>query len=243
MLVHDDLMSLPKWYPVLHAYTFPTSFVTLTDEQLAILRRDDSADCISYPAIKELLATMRNELEDISGNCFAGVDCCSPTDTDRFRDKRGATYSANSTLLNLMHSDKVREAIREGKVTSICLRPFRRMQPAREFRLFITCGELVAMSQYHLTRHFRRLAGAREKYWNLAYDFVKVVRNLLPDENIVMDIYVSATGTIYIVDFNPWGEPTDPKMLIRWDRDWSKEIGIVLMEPPLPLSGDVNVSF
>ena len=50
-------------------------------------------------------------------------------------------------------------------------------------------------------------------------------------------------GEIMIVDLNPWGGATDPLLLRSWDRDWSKPAGIVLMDPPTRISGDVNISF
>ena len=62
-------------------------------------------------------------------------------------------------------------------------------------------------------------------------------------KTLVMDIYFTASGDILIIDLNPWGEPTDPLMLRSWDRDWSKPAGIVLMDPPTRISGDVNISF
>ena len=66
---------------------------------------------------------------------------------------------------------------------------------------------------------------------------------LLPVKTLVMDIYFTASGDILIIDLNPWGEPTDPLLLQSWERDWSVPAGIVLMDPPTRIYGDVNVSF
>jgi hypothetical protein len=46
-----------------------------------------------------------------------------------------------------------------------------------------------------------------------------------------------------VIDLNKWGEPTNPLMLNTWNRDWSQSAGIVLMPPPISISGDVNISF
>ena len=48
---------------------------------------------------------------------------------------------------------------------------------------------------------------------------------------------------ILIIDFNPWGEPTSPLIFRTWDRDWQEEAGIKIIEPPVQVGGDVNVSF
>lgn len=90
------------------------------------------------------------------------------------------------------------------------------------------------MSQYYLLRHFRRLEGVREKYWERAGEFVEHISWMLPLKTLVMDIYFTAGGEIMIVDLNPWGGATDPLLLRSWDRDWSKPAGIVLMDPPTP---------
>ena len=58
-----------------------------------------------------------------------------------------------------------------------------------------------------------------------------------------MDIYITSTNKILIIDLNPWGEGTDPLLLSRWDRDWSKKEGLILMPPPTRIFGEVNVSF
>lgn len=117
------------------------------------------------------------------------------------------------------------------------------MNRTREFRLFIRDGKLNAMSQYHLIRHFRRLEGVRNSFWEQAADFVDRIAWLLPLKTLVMDIYFTSSGKILIIDLNPWGEPTDPLLLQSWERDWSVPAGIVLMDPPTRIYGDVNVSF
>jgi hypothetical protein len=58
-----------------------------------------------------------------------------------------------------------------------------------------------------------------------------------------MDIYFTSGGKILIIDLNPWGEPTDPLLVRDWGRDWNTPAGMLLMDPPIPIHGDVNVSF
>ena len=50
-------------------------------------------------------------------------------------------------------------------------------------------------------------------------------------------------GKKYFIDINKWGDPTDPLMLNTWERDWETQSGIILMPPPIKISGDVNISF
>ena len=245
---HNDFFRVPAWYPALAPYTWQTWFVKLNPEALALLAAGkpedgEGEDPLFSPVAKDLMRAMEPSMSVIPGNAFVFLDCCAPTDTERFANKGGAVYSARSALNNLLESKKVAEAARRGEAEYICMRPYRHITRPREFRLFIKDGKLSAMSQYHLIRHFRRLEGVKELYWKLADDFVKDVIWRLPVKTLVMDIYITSRKSILVVDLNPWGGDTDPLMLLTWDRDWSVPAGIQLMAPPTPVSGDVKVSF
>ncbi len=244
----NHFLRTPVWYPVLASHTFLTSFVRLRKEAVAALIAGENQEDFDRPdelpsAVSAVIEDLRKPMAAIPGNCFVSVDTCAPTDTERFAAKRGAVYSPESAWKFLTRSEKVRAAARRGEVEYVCLRPFRRMNRTREFRLFIYNRQLNAMSQYNLIRHFRRLEGVRHKYWTMANNFINDIAWLLPMENLVMDIYITSSDKILIVDLNPWGAPTDPLMLMRWERDWSQPAGIVLMDPPTSISGNVNVSF
>ncbi len=245
---NEAFLRTPVWYPVLAEHTFLTSFVKLRQEALEVLISGDNLDNYDRedkvnPVLLAAIEDLRKPMAAIPGNCFVSVDSCAPTDTERFRNKRGAVYSPRSAWKYLSKSSKVRAAAKRGEVECICLRPFRRMNRTREFRLFIRNGELIAMSQYHLLRHFRRLEGVKRKYWKQAVKFVESISWKLQLKTLVMDIYFTSAGEILIIDLNPWGPPTDPLLLRDWDRDWSKPIGIVLMGPPVTIVGNVTVSF
>ena len=240
----NEFLAIPGWYPRLGAYSSFTTFVALPDEALNYLASTDRAN---FEGVRELEARMcdilRRPLEAFSGYVFASVDHCAPTDTERFRERYGAVHRPEQIWNILCASEKVRQSAAEGDVSCVCLRPYHRMNIPREFRLFVRNGELVAMSQYHLIRHFRRLEGVRDKYWGIAERLIKQIGWLLPLSELVMDVYISSSGKIQIIDLNPWGKPTDPLLLRSWDRDWSTPAGLVLMDPPVKLSGKVDVSF
>ena len=228
-----------EWYQALSDHTFPTSFVKLSPAEISALIAQD----IDGSTGRSVQKRLKQPMHYFPGNCFVSVDTAAPTDTERFESKRGAVYSPESAWKYLCKSDKVRNAVESGESDHICIRPFRRMTHPREFRLFIKDGKLSAMSQYWLIRHYRRLEGRKEHYWKKAARLVEKISWLLPAPTIVMDIYFTSSEKILIIDFNPWGAPTDPLMLQDWDRDWSEEAGIKIIEPPTKLTGDVNVSF
>ena len=235
---------MPVWYPALSGWSFPTSFVPLRQQAVDYLAADDAEraafdDTLSVDIIRELGKVMNS----MSGAQFVSVDDCSPTDTERFETKGGSCHSAKSAWKYICCSEKIRSAAKAGRVNFLCVRPFRRITQAREFRLFVINGKLAAMSQYNLIRHYYRLDGVKEEYLALAEKFVSEVAWRIPLDRVVIDIYITGSKKVMVIDLNKWGSPTDPKMLKTWDRDWSESAGIVLMDIPRKISGDVNVSF
>ncbi len=243
----DKFFYAPEWYVALAPYTWETKFVKLRAESIKALSvgmdEGQAQDFLFSPEGKALMNELALPMANIPGNTFAFVDTCAPTDTERFANKGGAVYSPRSALFYLLQSKKVAAAAQRGEVNYICLRPFRKITRAREFRLFIYEGKLSAMSQYHLIRHFRRLEGVKEKYWQMAEEWVGELFWRLPVKTLVMDVYITSGDEFLLIDLNPWGGETDPLLLNTWDRDWSKSSGIQLMAPPIAISGDVKVSF
>ena len=238
-----NFFKTPTWYSMLASRTFPTTFVKLHPDAVKALADGIESDENSESPVNTAINDLKGAMSFVFGNSFVFADCCAPTDTERFLNKNGAVYSAESAWRNLASSVKVRACAAANEIEYLCIRPFRRMNRTREFRLFIYEGKLSAMSQYHLIRHFRRLEGVKDNYWQLAEKFVQDIIWMLPVKTFVMDVYFTSENEILVIDLNPWGEPTDPLMLNTWERDWEKVSGIVLMPPPIKVSGDVNISF
>lgn len=236
---HLSSCTVPNWYPRLSVNSLPTSFVFLRDDEIAALANGLAESEAADSIIPRLEAAMSN----YGYNRFVFVDLAAPTDTERFLNKRGAVRSAASAWKILTSSEKIRKSAAAGEVTAICVRPFRRMNASREFRLFIKGGELRAMSQYWLTGHFPRLMRLKDKYWELAKTFVDKNAWAFPEADITADIYFTSLDEILIIDLNPFGGSTDFKMFNSSAIDWNASHGIKIVPPPHKLSGDVNVSF
>lgn len=233
---NNDIFRMPNWYPRFAANSLPATFVFLQEDEIAALKNG-----ISGEPVDNLLYRLERAMDNFGYNRFVSVDTVSPTDTKRFESKRGAVRSARSAWKILCHSEKVRQAAKRGEVSAICVRPFRRMEPAREFRLFIKDGKLKAMSQYWMTRHYARLQGTQTHYWEMAQKFIRNNSWALPAEDIVVDVYFTASEKILVMDLNPFGLPTEPLMLNTWDRDWTETTGIKIIPPPHLVRGDLNV--
>jgi len=244
--VGREFFRMQNWYPYVSAHTFPTVFVPLRCDAVELLAEgaegefDPSRD--RCPTSKQVIRDLTDPMSTFPSNRFLTVDTCAPTDTDRFAVKGGSVHSPQSAWHFMLLSKKVAQAAAAGDVNFLCIRPFRTLNRPREFRAFIWNGNLSAMSQYNLDRHFARLESVKEEYWKLTARFVEQICWALPVKTLVMDIYITRDNKVLIIDLNPWGCDTDPLLLRSWDRNWGDPAGVVLLEPPQQPSPEKGTS-
>lgn len=224
---------ISEWYPFLGHLTFPTVFLALSSEECDVVAQGKS--------LASLEERITRAIASLPGSCVVGLDSCMPTDSVSFQ-KSKSLKNGKLALKILNESEKVKSAVSSGDKT-ITVRPYRRMDKTREFRLFVKDGELKAMTQRNLERHFKRLEARRELYWQKGVSFVDEIKKYINEKDYVVDIYFTSTADIMIVDFNSWGEPTSPLLMKSWERDWSSVDGLKLMAEPIQLGGDIKVSF
>ncbi|MCM8529264.1 MAG: cell division cycle 123 family protein [Lentisphaeraceae bacterium] len=231
------MQGISDWYISLGDFTFPTVFAKLSEAEKQIFVSDSaSADTVS-----NLSKRIDRAITALPGACFIGLNTCAPDDAPVFQRKK--SHSSGKTAIDLLkNSQKVKSALNDSTDDTLAIRPYRRMDKTREFRLFVFKGKLSGMSQRNLIRHFRRLDSKREEYWDRAQAFFNEISALVEFENIVIDIYFTSDGSVLIVDMNEW-EKCDPLLFRKWDRDWSETAGLKLMSEPIKMNGDVKVSF
>lgn len=232
------MIPISSWYPALGQFSFPTHFVALTPmERNALIQEETESE-----SAKNAIARLQRCMRDLPGSCFVSADVCAPTDSDYFRRSGRVSYALNAWRM-LAGSPKVSKAVQNDLTSCITVRPFRRMNRTREFRMFFYKRELKAMSQYHVERHFHRLEGEGKTIWRWGQKFATRVKPFLPDDNNVLDVYISSEGRFFIIDLNTWGAPTNPLLLRNWDRNWDEPPGLKLKPKPVKMKGDVSVSF
>lgn len=232
---------MQEYYPKLSSVSFPAMFVPVSKEILAALA---SGDVESGTVKKFVDEKLTPAMKNIPSPRFVSVDIAAPLDSPDFPSRRGAVGRGMEAWKLLASSPKIRTLAGEGKIEAVVIRPFRRMDIPREFRLFIKDGKLVGMSQYHLVRHFRRLVEREEEYMEKVKAFVKEIAPFLPEKDIVADIYFTHSRRIILVDLNVWGAPTDPKMF-KWDSSpFQAEKPLYGIVPsPQTVSGELKVKF
>ena len=232
------MIPISDWYKDLGQFSFPTVFVALRSSEIeALLEGDDGGN-----DARQAIARVQQAIHDLPGSAFVSADVCAPTDSEKFTKGASVSYGRVAWRL-LAASAKVKEAFRNGQTRHLAVRPFRRMNKTREFRLFFFGRKLVGMSQYNLERHFGRLAKREKELWRRAQKFASTVADFLPLDNVVVDVYFTSDDRVLIVDLNPWGPPTEALLFRTWDRDWEGDPGIKLIPRPLKMKGEISVSF
>ena len=233
------MLCVSEWYTSLGNYTFPTVFIRLSQDEIKTVVNNEK----SSKQTPALISKIQRVIEVLPGKSFIYADCCAPTDSTLFQKRVGAVNSGVVGWQVLTESAKVREAFRAGQSERICLHPYRRMAPTREFRMFIKDRELVGMSQLYLDRHHPKVEQRKNFIWRKARALVAEVVLFLPAADIAVDVYLTSGNELMIIDMNVWGPPTDSLLYRTWDCDWKKNMGLRLATKPVTLKGEVSVSF
>ncbi|MFW5802717.1 MAG: hypothetical protein ACOCWJ_02255 [Verrucomicrobiota bacterium] len=231
------MIGISEWYTKLGELSFPTVFIVIDEGQKRSLIEQDDAS-----AAKHLSARLQKAVKSVFGTGFVGTDLCAPTDSPRYRPGKWITFGRTAWRL-LAESDKVRAVLQNDQTNLLVVRPYRRMDKAREFRVFVHQRKPVAISQYHLDRHLPGIIKREREIITKTHKLIGQIADRLPAENIVVDIYITSDGEIMLVDMNTWGGDTDPLLLRTWERDWTSDAGLVLVPEPIKMKGDISVSF
>ena len=229
---------ISDWYSSLGEFSFPTVFLRLGPADVQALVQGE----MHGPAAEEMMRRLQRAIKSLPGFGFVGADSCAPTDSPHFRYGAGL-FAGRSAWRLVTTSEKVRNAFQRGETERLTVRPFRRMDRTREFRMFFFGRKLVAMSQYFLERHFHRLEKREDEIWTRGKDLATRIAPFLPQNTLVVDVYLCSDGEMLMVDANSWGGDTDPKLLKTWDRNWEEEVGLKLIPRPIKMKGDISVSF
>lgn len=232
------MTGISEWYPALGEFSFPTVFLELAEEERrALIEQDDACK-----TTRDLSARLQKAIRSLGGAGFIGTDVCAPTDSPKYRHGRWVSFGRTAWRV-LAGSHKARAALSQAETRLLTVRPWRRMDRAREFRLFVHQRKLAAISQLHLDRYLPGIAQREREILGKTRRFLETVAERLPEDNLVMDVYLTAEGELMLVDINDWGPPTDPLLLRKWDRDWTTSASLVLVPEPVRMGGDISISF
>ncbi|MCK5834696.1 MAG: hypothetical protein KAG98_03045 [Lentisphaeria bacterium] len=236
------MVKISDWYTTFSDLSFPTVFIKLSQFEV-----DAIVDNSTGAGKDSVWDRLTHAMTLLPRGLILNADCCAPSDSAAFKRRR-ILHTPISSWKQLTTSDKVKAALSSGKSDTLCLRPYRRMDRAREFRLFIKDGKLLAASQYNLDKNYTKLYKRQDEIWTLLNTFfTKKVASLLNEKDTVIDVYISGHNDVKIIDFNDWGGETAPLLLRKWDQDFDQFFEtrhrLLLLASPVAMCGDVSVSF
>jgi len=107
----------------------------------------------------------------------------------------------------------------------LVLRKWHNLMPSMEFRCFVKDNKLIGISQREHCDFYAFLVEIKEILKLSIVNFYNsTVRDNFPETDFIFDIYITQSYNVYIVDFNPFGEITEP-LLFSWEElhNWNND--------------------
>ncbi|MCO5575237.1 hypothetical protein L7F22_029036 [Adiantum nelumboides] len=191
---------------------------------------DDEADEPHPPSFPELEAEVAASIAKLDGSVFPKLNWSAPKDSawisshgnlkcTNFGEICLLLKASDSLVHDLSHafdSCEDKTSLRPHQFF-LALRKWYDMRPEMEFRGFVKSGLLVGVSQREVTGFYPSLLESQEALDASIFQFfVDCLSEFFELDDYTFDCYVTRTGKVKLVDFNPWGAFTLP-LLFTWD--------------------------
>ena len=134
--------------------------------------------------------------------------------------------SSDRILFDLEHmfdlcDDKTNDTIfnnlnNYNKNAILVIRKWANLNPSMEFRIFIVNSKLIGICQRDTTTYYEFLPNDKDEIQDLLYDFFhEHINEKFSLQSYCIDVYIDKKKRVWIVDFNPFGNPTDA-LLFEW---------------------------
>jgi len=191
---------------------------------------DPDLETAVAPEFNEIETKIKEAVNDLGGSVFPKLNWSAPKDAS-WITHNGSIKCKNSNDLYLLlkSSDIIAEELsnpfghcedsqESGDVKfDLVLRKWMEIYPGMEFRCFVKNQELLGISQRDISGYYPFI---KENQDDIVTDILtfyenKIV-NIFPDSCFVFDVYRYADTKLLLLDFSPFGPPTNP-LLFSWD--------------------------
>ncbi|XP_038054471.1 cell division cycle protein 123 homolog [Patiria miniata] len=202
-----------------------------TDETSDIIDEDDEDAQSRIPSFPGLEESIRTAIHNLGGRVFPKLNWSAPRDASWMACGNTLQCSCvNDIFLLLKSSDFVTHDLTspfehctdceqgpQDTLYELVLRRWCDISEATEFRVFVKNDDIIGISQRDHTNFFPDLGPLAEQIHNEIEDFHDrhIAGNFL-DHDYVYDIYRQDKRKFLLIDFNPFGETTDP-LLFDWE--------------------------
>lgn len=214
----------------------------LSDDEDDNLRELEDSSCGPMHDFNELDNLIATAIEELSGEVIAKVNWSCPSDAMWANGGSLKCRSPSDIYMLLKSSDRVVFDL-ENMYDLCCphklpkdevklvLRKWANLNPAMEFRVFVHDKIIVGICQRDCCTYYDFLESKLDHLQDLIYNaFYGLesgskatlgkaekysIRETFPLDHYTIDVYIDLKDRVWIVDFNPFGEPTC-SLLFEW---------------------------
>jgi len=179
---------------------------------------DEETD--NSPNFPDLEMKIKEIIEKHEGAVFPKLNWSSPKDAT-WMSATGTLKCQNpyDIFLLLKSSDFINHDLSQLPPDQfvLVLRKWYNLNVSMEFRCFVKNGALIGISQRDHATFYEFLLEMKESLREKIVEFFETkISGKFPSENYTFDVYISQKGKVWLVDFDPWVETTEP-LLFDWD--------------------------
>lgn len=190
---------------------------------------DPDQETAEAPEFNEVETKIKEIVNELGGTVFPKLNWCAPKDASWItHDGTIKCKNANDMYLLLKSSDIIAEQLSNpfkycedsqentDVQYDLILRKWMEIYPGMEFRCFVKNHEIVAVSQRDISSYYPFI---KENQDDIIADILSFhdekIAELFPDSCYVFDVYRYADQKVMLLDFSPFGPPTNP-LLFSW---------------------------
>ncbi|GLE00958.1 hypothetical protein PINS_up009755 [Pythium insidiosum] len=195
-------------------------------------------------AIAAVSADVEAALQKLKGAAFPKLNWSAPRDAswmlggslrctsyeDVFLLLKASDFIVHDLTQPYAGTDRPEDAAERPSTVTLVLKKWCSLFDSMLFRCFVVERRLVAVCQRHCDEYYEFLEAQQDALAERIYDFYhKTFRganaHVLPDRDVVLDVYVDKEQRVHLVDINVFGGVTDP-LLFSWEEllGWRDEL-------------------
>ena len=205
------------------------------------LKEVESAIENEAPDFPDLINDINEAIKKLDGEVFIKLNWSAPIDATWINNGSMKCYNVSDIILLLKSSDRIlfdlehmfdlcddniddsntndtvfNKSSNYNENTILVIRKWANLNPSMEFRIFIVNRNLIGMCQRDTTTYYEFLPNDKDEIQDLLYDFFDLhINEKFPLQSYCIDVYIDKKKRVWIVDFNPFGNPTDA-LLFEW---------------------------
>ncbi|XP_055970485.1 cell division cycle protein 123 homolog [Sorex fumeus] len=191
---------------------------------------DENTATLTAPEFPEFATKVQEAINSLGGSVFPKLNWSAPRDaywiamnsslkcrtlSDIFLLFKSSDFITRDFTQPFVHCTD--DSPDPGLEYELVLRKWCELIPGAEFRCFVKENKLIGVSQRDYTQHYEHISKQKDEIIQGIQDFFqKHIQYKFLDEDFVFDIYRDSRGKVWLIDFNPFGEVTDP-LLFTWE--------------------------